>query len=748
MIKILKNLKESWLQVVLIILLLCVQATVDLKLPSYTSNIVNVGIQQSGIESAVPEYIRKAQLENLFIFTNESDKEKISSSYENMEKTEANINEAPALENEEIYKLKDLSKSELDALNEIMQKPMMYLGLMNNETVSSQVKTMPSEQKQVLINTLQEKIDQMGGSLTEQGAIAEVKNEYEAIGIDIEKISNKYILHTGLTMLGIALISMVCAVLIMLLSSRVAAKFGKTMRLKVFNKILSFSNGEFNQFSTASLITRNTNDIQQVQQLLSILFRTVFYAPIMAIGGILMIVKTSNLSMTWIIALAVCLIVVMALILFTVAVPKFKKMQTLIDNLNLVSREILTGIPVIRAFNTQKREEERFDKANIDLKKNSVFVNNTMSIMFPMMEFIMQSILLLVIWTGGHEIDSGIIQVGDMMAFIQYTMQILFSFLAISMISIMLPRAQVSAKRINEVLETDVAIKDLPKEKQQKFDENKKGYVEFKNVSFQYPDGESEVISDINFVAKPGETTAIIGSTGSGKSSIVNLIPRFFDVTSGEILVDGVNVKNVSQKDLRSKIRYVPQKGVLFAGTIESNIKYGKDVSDDEMKKAAQIAQATEFIEKKPKQYQDEIAQGGNNVSGGQKQRLSIARALAMDPEICIFDDSFSALDLKTDRKLREELKPYTKDKTVIIVAQRVGTIMDADQILVIEEGKLIGKGTHNELLRTCETYKQIAMSQLTAEELKLDEKTNSNKENLDDKKISNEKIIEEGGEH
>ncbi len=748
MIKILKNLKESWLQVVLIILLLCVQATVDLKLPSYTSNIVNVGIQQSGIESAVPEYIRKAQLENLFIFTNESDKEKISSSYENMEKTEANINEAPALENEEIYKLKDLSKSELDALNEIMQKPMMYLGLMNNETVSSQVKTMPSEQKQVLINTLQEKIDQMGGSLTEQGAIAEVKNEYEAIGIDIEKISNKYILHTGLTMLGIALISMVCAVLIMLLSSRVAAKFGKTMRLKVFNKILSFSNGEFNQFSTASLITRNTNDIQQVQQLLSILFRTVFYAPIMAIGGILMIVKTSNLSMTWIIALAVCLIVVMALILFTVAVPKFKKMQTLIDNLNLVSREILTGIPVIRAFNTQKREEERFDKANIDLKKNSVFVNNTMSIMFPMMEFIMQSILLLVIWTGGHEIDSGIIQVGDMMAFIQYTMQILFSFLAISMISIMLPRAQVSAKRINEVLETDVAIKDLPKEKQQKFDENKKGYVEFKNVSFQYPDGESEVISDINFVAKPGETTAIIGSTGSGKSSIVNLIPRFFDVTSGEILVDGVNVKNVSQKDLRSKIGYVPQKGVLFAGTIESNIKYGKDVSDDEMKKAAQIAQATEFIEKKPKQYQDEIAQGGNNVSGGQKQRLSIARALAMDPEICIFDDSFSALDLKTDRKLREELKPYTKDKTVIIVAQRVGTIMDADQILVIEEGKLIGKGTHNELLRTCETYKQIAMSQLTAEELKLDEKTNSNKENLDDKKISNEKIIEEGGEH
>ena len=452
--------------------------------------------------------------------------------------------------------------------------------------------------------------------------------------------------------------------------------------------------------------------------------------------------------------------------MFIVAVPKFKKMQSLIDNLNLVSREILTGIPVIRAFNTQKREEDRFDHANIELKKNSIFVNNTMSIMFPMMQFIMQSILLLVIWTGGHEIDSGIIQVGDMMAFIQYTMQILFSFLVISMLSVMLPRAQVSAKRINEVLDTDVSIKDLPKEKQKAFDENKKGYVEFKNVSFQYPDGESEVISDINFVAKPGETTAIIGSTGSGKSSIVNLIPRFFDVTSGEILVDGVNIKKVPQKELHKRIGFVPQKGVLFSGTIASNIKYGKDISDDEMKKVAKIAQATEFIEKKPDKYNENIAQGGNNVSGGQKQRLSIARALAMNPEIFIFDDSFSALDLKTDRKLREELKPYTKDKTVIIVAQRVGTIMDADQILVVEDGKLIGKGTHEELLHNCETYKQIAMSQLTEEELKLNnngdtsEKTGKsvnsleNKEsykgNEDKKDIENKlnEIKKEGGEN
>ena len=679
MLKILKNLKESWIQVILIIVLLCIQAATDLKLPSYTSNIVNVGIQQGGIENSVPEYIRETQLNNLFIFTNESDKAKILSSYSELDKTDENLKEIPTLKDTKIFKLNNLSKQDLEELDTIVSKPMMYLGLLENEEISNKIKDnllqnntnatqfqnmsvleilkmMPKEQRDVLINSLQEKLGQMGGTLIKQGAIAEVKKEYQAIGIDTGKISNKYIAKTGLSMLGIALISMVCAVLIMMFSSRVAAKFGKTMRLKVFDKILSFSNAEFNQFSTASLITRSTNDIQQVQQLLSILFRTVFYAPIMAVGGILLIIKTSNLSMTWIIALAVALIVATVLILFIVAVPKFKKMQSLIDNLNLVSREILTGIPVIRAFNTQKREEDRFDHANIELKKNSIFVNNTMSIMFPMMQFIMQSILLLVIWTGGHEIDSGIIQVGDMMAFIQYTMQILFSFLVISMLSVMLPRAQVSAKRINEVLDTDVSIKDLPKEKQKAFDENKKGYVEFKNVSFQYPDGESEVISDINFVAKPGETTAIIGSTGSGKSSIVNLIPRFFDVTSGEILVDGVNIKNVSQKELHKRIGFVPQKGVLFSGTIASNIKYGKDISDDEMKKVAKIAQATEFIEKKPDKYDDNIAQGGNNVSGGQKQRLSIARALAMNPEIFIFDDSFSALDLKTDRKLREEL--------------------------------------------------------------------------------------------
>lgn len=520
-------------------------------------------------------------------------------------------------------------------------------------------------------------------------------------------------------MLGVALVSMISAVTIMFLSSRVAAKLGKTLRERIFRKVLTFSTAEFNEFSTASLITRNTNDVQQIQQLLSMLFRVVVYAPIIGIGGIIRVISTGTISMAWVIALAVILIMSIVLILFIVAMPKFKKMQDLIDKLNLVSREILTGLPVIRAFNTQKREEERFDKANKDLFGNSVFVNRTMSLMMPMMSLIMQSIMILIIWVGGHNINEGIIQVGDMMAFLQYTMQIVMSFLMISMISIMLPRASVSARRINEVLEKEPQIKDKPIEEQSKFDENKKGLVEFKNVCFRYPDADTEILEDINFTAEPGKTTALIGSTGSGKSTVVNLIPRFYDVTRGELLVDGVNIKDVSQKELRSKIGFVPQKGILFSGTIETNIKYGKEnISDEEMKKAASIAQAIEFIEQKEEKYNSEIAQGGSNVSGGQKQRLSIARALAINPEIFIFDDSFSALDLKTDQALREALKEQTEDKTVIIVAQRISTIMNADQIIVLEEGKIVGKGTHDELIKNCETYKQIALSQLSEEEL------------------------------
>lgn len=493
--------------------------------------------------------------------------------------------------------------------------------------------------------------------------------------------------------------------------------FGKTLREKVFKKVLSFSTEEFTSFSTASLITRSTNDIQQIQMLISMLFRVVVYAPIMGIGGFIRVLANSNTSMAWIIALAILCVVGIILVLFIVAMPKFKKLQELIDKLNLVSREILTGLPVIRAFNTEKREEKRFDDANTILMKTNIFVNRTMSIMMPLLMFVMNSIMLLIIWVGGHNVDNGIMQVGDIMAFIQYTMQIIMSFLMISTISIMLPRAAVSARRINEVIETIPKIKDTKEQKQ--FDNTKVGLVEFKNVSFRYPDADQELLTDITFTAKPGETTAIIGSTGSGKSTIVNLIPRFYDVTGGELLIGGVNIKEVSLKELRDKIGFVPQKGVLFSGTIESNIKYSNlSMSDEQMKKAAKIAQSTEFIEAKEDNYKSNIAQGGSNVSGGQKQRLSIARAIAKDPEIFIFDDSFSALDLKTDANLRADLSEITKNKTVIIVAQRISTILNADQIIVLEEGKIVGIGTHKELMKNCDTYSQIALSQLSKEEL------------------------------
>lgn len=755
MLKILKNLKESWMAVIAIIILLCIQAAADLKLPDFTSQIVNVGIQQSGIENAAPEVIRKSTLENLQYFTD--DYETILENYEIVERNEKNIKEYPLLESEEIYKLKNISKSKLENLNNIISKPLMTLSVMSNEetankikekmqntnaesnqevdqaqmaqmqalstvlkngTLMDAIKVLPEEARESMLKEVKEQIDSMSDTILKQGAIAAVKNEYEAIGVSTTSISNKYIIKTGLQMLGVAMVTMISAISIMFLSSRVAARLGKTLREKVFRKVLNFSNQEFNEFSAASLITRSTNDIQQIQQLLSILFRVVVYAPIIAIGGLITVVSTSNLSMAWIIGLAVLAILIVVGTLFATTMPKFKKSQTLIDKLNLVSREILTGIPVIRAFNTQKREEDRFESANKDLMKNSVFVNSVMSMMMPIMMFIMNSIMILIIWVGGHNIDSGIMQVGDMMAFLQYTMQIAMSFLMISMISIMLPRASVSAKRINEVLEKEPAIKDKPELEQAKFDLKKKGLVEFRNVSFRYPDAESEILSDISFTANPGETTAIIGSTGSGKSTVVNLIPRFYDVTGGEILIDGVNIKDVSQKDLRSKIGFVPQKGILFSGTIESNIKYGKDITDDEMKRVAEIAQASEFIEKKDEKYDSEIAQGGNNVSGGQKQRLSIARALAIDPEIFVFDDSFSALDLKTDRNLRDALKKQTSGKTIIMVAQRVSTIMNAEQIIVLEDGKIVGKGTHEELLKNCETYKQIALSQLSSEEL------------------------------
>ena len=726
MFKVLKNLKESWISVITIVLLLIVQAAGDLTLPDYTSKIVNVGIQNGGIENVAPEVIRKSEMENMLIFTEEDDK--ILASYEEISKDnldsaeyEKLVKKYPALENESLYKIKKISSSEQDELDSLMAKPLMMLSV---------TKQMPKEQLDQMLETVNQKLDDMQESILEQAAIQEVKNEYKAIGMDTDSIQNQYIIMAGLKMLGISLIIMISAISIMCLSARVAARLAKTLREKVFKKVLRFSNKEFSEYSTASLITRSTNDIQQIQGLIAILFRVLVYAPIIGIGGFLRVLNQSDNSMAWIIGVAIVAILFVVATLFIIAMPRFKKLQQLIDKLNLVAREILTGLPVIRAFNTEKKEEKRFDKANMDLTKTNLFVNRAMSFMMPTLMLIMNGISLLIVWVGAHGIDNGTMQVGNMMAFIQYTMQIVMSFLMISMVSIMLPRASVSANRINEIIETEETIKDSKEPK--KLNPNKKGLVEFKNVSFRYPDSDEEVLSDISFTAEPGKTTAIIGSTGSGKSTIVNLIPRFYDVTSGNLLIDGVDIKDISNKDLRKIIGFVPQKGILFSGTIESNIKYGNpNMSDEQMIEAAQIAQATEFIESKPEKYQEPIAQGGSNVSGGQKQRLSIARAIAIEPEILVFDDSFSALDFKTDSILRAELAKKTQDKTVIIVAQRINTILNADQIIVLEDGKVVGKGTHEELIKTNETYKQIALSQLSAKELNLEDsslKTEKNK--------------------
>ena len=732
MFKVLKNLKESWISVITIVLLLIVQAAGDLTLPDYTSKIVNVGIQNGGIENVAPEVIRKSEMENMLIFTEGDDK--ILASYEEISKDnldsaeyEKLVKKYPALENESLYRIKKISSSEQDELDSLMAKPLMMLSV---------TKQMPKEQLDQMLETVNKKLDDMQESILEQAAIQEVKNEYKAIGMNTDSIQNQYIIMAGLKMLGISLIIMISAISIMCLSARVAARLAKTLREKVFKKVLRFSNKEFSEYSTASLITRSTNDIQQIQGLIAILFRVLVYAPIIGIGGFLRVLNQSDNSMAWIIGVAIVAILFVVATLFIIAMPRFKKLQQLIDKLNLVAREILTGLPVIRAFNTEKKEEKRFDKANMDLTKTNLFVNRAMSFMMPTLMLIMNGISLLIVWVGAHGIDNGTMQVGNMMAFIQYTMQIVMSFLMISMVSIMLPRASVSANRINEIIETDEAIKDSKEPK--KLNPSKKGLVEFKNVSFRYPDSDEEVLSDISFTAEPGKTTAIIGSTGSGKSTIVNLIPRFYDVTSGNLLIDGVDIKDISNKDLRKIIGFVPQKGILFSGTIESNIKYGNpNMSDEQMIEAAQIAQATEFIESKPEKYQEPIAQGGSNVSGGQKQRLSIARAIAIDPEILVFDDSFSALDFKTDSILRAELAKKTQDKTVIIVAQRINTILNADQIIVLEDGKVVGKGTHEELIKINETYKQIALSQLSAKEL-----------NLEDSNLRTEKnkLMGEGG--
>ena len=751
MLKVLKNLKKSFWSVVVIVILLCLQAAADLALPDYTSKIVNTGIQAGGIETAVPKVISYDNMQSILMFSDKDDEiineytlvgdtlddhqEKIIKKYFGKDyKVEPNT----------IYVLNEIKEEKEQELSGIMADSLMEITTLKNEETANKIKekmtanmpeeqkayienmslmeiiqSLPEEQRDLMVGEFTKYIDNLEPTIKEQAAVASVKELYAEIGVDTNKIQNDYILLSGLQMLGVALVSMISAVTIMLLSSRVAAKLGKTLRDKVFKKVIGYSSKELREFSTASLITRSTNDVQQIQQLITLLFRVVVYAPIIGIGGFLKVLAHSNNQMAWIVGVAILAILFIVGTLFIIVMPKFRKLQDLIDKLNQVSREILTGLPVIRAFHKEKKEEGRFEIANKDLMKANVFVNRAMSMMMPLLMLVMNCIMVLIVWVGGHNVDQGAMQVGDMMAFIQYTMQIVLAFLMISMISIMLPRASVSARRINEVLDTESSIKDKPDSEIKKFNPEKKGLVEFKNVSFRYPDADTEILSDINFTAKPGETTALIGSTGSGKSTVVNLLPRFYDVTGGELLIDGVNVKDVKLKDLRDIIGFVPQKGVLFSGTIESNIKYSDDnMEDKKMEEAARIAQATEFIEGKEKKYQDEIAQGGSNVSGGQKQRLSIARAIAKDPEIFVFDDSFSALDFKTDSALREALSEKTKDKTVIIVAQRISTIMNAEKIVVLEEGNVVGIGTHEELLENNETYRQIALSQLSEEEL------------------------------
>ena len=719
MIKLMKYLKKSAGYVVLIIALLFLQAYCDLSLPDYTSKIVNVGIQQSGIEDSVPEKIRKTSMDSLQLFMDDNDKDTVDSFYE---------------EDGDLLVLKDdVTSEERDELNSIFGKPMIIvasfssggdevnamltqMGIPEGTDPMQALAIMPKEALDAMTEKISEKVDSMQASIITQAGVSYVKSEYEAIGEDVDAIQMHYIKIAGVRMLGMALITMLCAICVVFLSSRVAASLGHDLRNAVYRKVITFSSKEYHKFSTASLITRCTNDIQQVQQVMTMLFRIVLYAPILGIGGVIRVLNTDS-SMTWILGLAVGLILVVIIVLFQVAMPKFTVLQTLVDKLNLVTREILTGIPVIRAFSREKHEEERFEEANERLTKTNLFVNRCMTFMMPTMMLIMNGVSVLIIYSGAYAVDNGTMQVGNVMAFIQYAMQIIMSFLMITAMSIMLPRANVAALRINDVLKTKVSVTDpenpvLPAQ-------DVKGTVEFDHVSFAYPEAGENVLTDISFKAEKGETIAVIGSTGSGKSTLVNLIPRFYDVTKGHILVDGVDVRDMTQKDVRSRLGYVPQKGILFSGTIDSNIRYGKtDISVEEVKEAAEVAQATEFIDAKPETYDSPISQGGTNVSGGQKQRLSIARAIAKKPEIFIFDDSFSALDFKTDSTLRKALKAHTKDATTIIVAQRISTILNADKIIVLDDGHMAGIGTHKELMKNCEVYRQIAMSQLSEEEL------------------------------
>ncbi len=760
--KLFRFLKPYSGSVLMILMVLMVQAYCDLSLPTYTSDIVNVGIQQSGITEKVPDEIAKEDLEHLLLFVPSAQQKTVREAFEESQKSydydgkvlalkesvkeeqeeelasvlavpmmmvsgiDSGSDTAVQMEEEMRQKMKEqmqaAAQGQMQAVPqaqmqaEVQSQTETKLPDVDSMTLYEMIGMMDPKQRDPMIDQMEEQMAKLPETMTEQAATVYVKAAYENIGLDTGKMSSSYIMQTGAKMLGLAALGMLASILVGLMASKVAAGIGQGLRRDVFRKVVGFSNAEFDKFSTASLITRSTNDIQQIQLLMVMLLRMVLYAPIMAAGGVWKVFNT-NVDMCWIIGLGILMILLVVIALFVLVMPKFEIVQKQIDRLNLVSREILTGLPVIRAFGTQEYEEERFDGANKDLTKTNLFVNRAMTFMMPMMMLIMNAVTVLIVWVGGHSINDGAMQVGDMMAFIQYTMQIIMSFLMICMISVMLPRAAVSAERVDKVLKSQTLIHD-PKEAKT-FSEEGKGEVCFDHVSFRYPGAEEYVLEDISFTAKPGETTAFIGSTGSGKSTLVNLIPRFYDVTEGKIMIDGEDIREVTQHDLREKIGYVPQKGVLFSGNVASNILYGNpDGTQEEMEEAAKIAQATEFIEHKKKRYQSPISQGGANVSGGQKQRLSIARAIAKHPEIYIFDDSFSALDYKTDVTLRKALKEKTADSTVLIVAQRISTILQAEQIIVLDNGKVVGKGTHKELLKNCEAYYQIASSQLSEKEL------------------------------
>lgn len=748
MFRIAKYLKPFIAIILVSVVLLFLQAMANLALPAFMSNIVNIGIQQGGIESAVPEAVRKSQMDKMTIFMDDESRTEVLESYTLVAMTSSDhreyLKKYPQLENEGIYVLNKISGEKTEIINKSMGRAFLAVSGMEQmiadpekaadsgaimgfdtskipegmtaDEVFDMIGNLPDSQLAGLLTTINEQFDQLGDSMVTQSAVRLVGAEYSALGMDTDRVQSRYIWIAGLLMLLLSLGSAVCAVTVGFLSAKAAAGLARNLREKVFSRIESFSNAEFDKFSTASLITRSTNDITQIQMLVIMLIRMVIYAPILGIGGIILALNKST-SMSWVIGLAVIVIICLIIVIFSVTMPKFRKMQSLIDRLSLVTREDLSGMMVIRAFNTQKFEEDRFDKANMDLTSTSLFVNRAMVVMMPLMMLIMNGVSLLIVWVGAHQVAEANMQVGDMMAFLQYAMLIIMSFLMLSVMFIMIPRASVSAGRVADVLETESIIRDP--EKPVKFTVPLQGQVDFKNVSFRYPEAEEDVIHGISFTARPGETTAIIGSTGSGKSTLANLLLRFYDVSRGKILVDGIDIREVTQHDLREKIGYVPQRNILFSGTIDSNLHYAdEDASEEKIKEAAEIAQVLEFITKNPDGFNTDISQSGKNVSGGQKQRLSIARALVKDPEILILDDCFSALDFKTDKALRKALKKYSAKTTQFIVAQRVGTVMNAQQIIVLDEGKIVGKGTHRELMETCETYREIALSQLSKEEL------------------------------